>query len=335
MLKKIVFFLISVSFMFFGVDTSFAQEEDAEGSEDHPMISRYENSYIIGYENINYDRLVFPAYLEGEEMSESVEAEGEVTRILYVAPENLSSLQVHRNYQMALQDAGFTIVFECMEQCDSIEDMVYGDNQRLKNYEPSWLPEEALLPWNTKDERYFLAELPDQEGTVYVSVYTALHQTEGKEELADHPVTLIQILEEKPMDTGKVKVNIDAETMANDIEKTGSVRIYGIHFETGQADIKPKSESTLAEIAELLNNNPDLNLGVVGHTDAMGGLEYNMDLSERRSAAVAEYLVSEYEISNERLSPHGVAFLAPEATNETEEGRALNRRVELVKLFEQ
>ncbi|MFW6160993.1 MAG: OmpA family protein [Acidobacteriota bacterium] len=308
-------------------------QEDAEGSKDHPLLSRYEGSYILGYEHIDYDRLVLPAGLEGEEMSESVEAEGEVTRILYVAPEGLSSLQVHRNYQMALSDAGFTTVYECLDDCVPIEDMVYGSNQRLHNYDPSWLPDEALLPWNTKDERYFLAELPDPEGTVYVSVYTALHSLpEGKEELVGHPITLIQVLEEKPMDTGKVNVNLDAAAMAKDLDETGKVRLYGIHFDTDKATIKPSSESTLTEIAALLNEHSDLKLAVVGHTDMTGTLEHNRELSQKRAEAVVEYLTSQHGISADRLVPYGVGPLTPAATNDTEEGRAANRRVELIKM---
>ncbi len=332
MIRKITFSLFFVCLVF-GSPLLASAQQDAEGGKDHPLLSPYDGSYILGYEHIDYDRLVLPAGLEGEEMSESVEAEGEVTRILYVAPEGLSSLQIHRNYQMALKDAGFTMIFECLDECDPIEDMVYGEDQRLHNYDPSWLPDEALLPWNTKDERYFLAKLPDPEGAVYVSAYTALHSLpEGKEQLVGHPVTLIQILEEKPMETGKVKVNVDAEAMAEDIEEKGSVRVYGIHFDTDKAKIKEKSESTLAEIAALLEQYPDLSLGVVGHTDAIGSIEYNMELSQKRAEAVVGFLSSEHGISENRLTPYGVGPLAPVASNEDENGRAQNRRVELVKL---
>jgi outer membrane protein OmpA-like peptidoglycan-associated protein len=80
-----------------------------------------------------------------------------------------------------------------------------------------------------------------------------------------------------------------------------------------------------------LNENPELELYVVGHTDYTGSLEYNMDLSKRRAKALVERLVSEYNIAKERLIPAGVGPLSPELTNETETGRAENRRVELVK----
>ena len=314
MLKKILLCLISFSFMFLGVDTSFAQEEDAEGSEDHPMITRYEGSHITDYQQFAYDRQELVTGIEEDEFVRAT-FEGTVTRIHYLAPEGRSEFEVHRNYQLALQNAGFEITYECIDNEDECKKI--GRDIPLAGF---------FTNRYSSHHHYSLARLSNSSGDIYVAVFTA--RRHGNR-------TLLTVVEEQPMETGKVHVDTDAESMAKDIDDTGRVMIYGIHFDTGQANIKPESESTLSEIADLLNNNLDLNLGVVGHTDAVGALEYNMDLSERRAAAVVEYLVSEYEISDERLSPHGVAFLAPEATNETEEGRALNRRVELIKLLEQ
>jgi outer membrane protein OmpA-like peptidoglycan-associated protein len=138
-------------------------------------------------------------------------------------------------------------------------------------------------------------------------------------------------VEEKPMETGKVKVNIDAEAMANDIDEKGSVRIYGVHFDTDKATIKEKSESTLDEIAKLMKQNSGINLHVVGHTDATGSMEHNMELSKKRAQAVVEFLTSEKGVSADRLTSYGVGPLAPVASNEEKDGRARNRRVELVK----
>jgi OOP family OmpA-OmpF porin len=126
------------------------------------------------------------------------------------------------------------------------------------------------------------------------------------------------------------QVSANAATMGADIERTGKVAVYGIFFDTDQAVIKPESEPTLQEIAQLLENNPDLQLFVVGHTDATGGLGHNMQLSEERAAAVVEALASRCGIERGRLEAHGVGPLAPVASNASEDGRAKNRRVELV-----
>jgi outer membrane protein OmpA-like peptidoglycan-associated protein len=130
------------------------------------------------------------------------------------------------------------------------------------------------------------------------------------------------------MEIGLVTVNADA--LAKDIARTGHVAIYGIYFDTGKADLKPESEPVLKEIAKLLQHNPELKLYVVGHTDNVGDLTYNMKLSQARANAVVEELVSKYGVDAKRLKAHGVGPLSPVVSNNTEEGRAKNRRVELV-----
>lgn len=124
---------------------------------------------------------------------------------------------------------------------------------------------------------------------------------------------------------------VDADAMAKEIARTGKVSLYGIYFDTGKSVLKPESDSTLEQIATLLNNNRSLSLYVVGHTDGTGDFGSNITLSEQRAAAVRDALVSRYGIDQSRLSPHGVGPLAPASTNETDDGRTLNRRTELVK----
>jgi OOP family OmpA-OmpF porin len=121
-----------------------------------------------------------------------------------------------------------------------------------------------------------------------------------------------------------------AEVMANDISATGHFAVYGIYFDTDKADIKPESEPALAEMAKLLKNNPALNVFIVGHTDNTGTFEHNMKLSLDRATSVVNALVSKHAIAAARLKPYGVASLAPVASNKTEDGKAKNRRVELV-----
>jgi outer membrane protein OmpA-like peptidoglycan-associated protein len=126
------------------------------------------------------------------------------------------------------------------------------------------------------------------------------------------------------------EVVADAESMARDISTTGRTAVYGIYFDFDRADIKPESEAALREIAKLLGEDPRLRLHVVGHTDNVGDLDYNMRLSQRRAQAVVVALTSEYGIASGRLRPAGIGPLAPAAPNTSEEGRAKNRRVELV-----
>jgi outer membrane protein OmpA-like peptidoglycan-associated protein len=137
----------------------------------------------------------------------------------------------------------------------------------------------------------------------------------------------LHICEEKAMTQ---EVTADAKSMAQDISATGKVAIYGIYFDFNKAEVKPESESIMKEIANLLKQNPKLNLYIVGHTDNVGALNANMDLSQRRADAVVQALVSKHGVDAKRLVSKGVGPLCPVAANKTEEGRAKNRRVELV-----
>lgn len=138
----------------------------------------------------------------------------------------------------------------------------------------------------------------------------------------------LRIVEKKAM---AQYIVVDAAAMSGDLKTTGHVALYGIFFDTGKAEVKPESKPALDEIAKLLKQDPALKLKVVGHTDMVGSQEANLKLSEARGEAVVQALVSQYGIQPNRLKGYGVGALAPVATNDTEEGRARNRRVELVK----
>ena len=116
----------------------------------------------------------------------------------------------------------------------------------------------------------------------------------------------------------------------SDINTTGHAAVYGIYFDTDKADIRPESEPTLEEITKLLSKDGSLKLYLVGHTDSTGEFAHNMKLSEARANAVMNALVSKHAIPAARLRAYGVGPLAPVASNRNEEGRAKNRRVELV-----
>lgn len=123
----------------------------------------------------------------------------------------------------------------------------------------------------------------------------------------------------------------NAAALAGDLARTGHVAVPGIYFATNKADLDPRSATAIAEIAKLLAADPSLTVAVVGHTDAVGGVDANLKLSQARAGAVVAELVGKHRIAAARLKPYGVSSLAPVAPNDSEEGRAKNRRVELVK----
>ena len=126
-------------------------------------------------------------------------------------------------------------------------------------------------------------------------------------------------------------ITANAAAFSNDLGSTGHAAVYGIYFDTGKADVKPESGPALDEIAKLLKGQAALKVHIVGHTDNTGSLDTNMKLSQARADAVAQALVAKYGIDKARLRSFGVASLAPVASNDTDEGKAKNRRVELVK----
>lgn len=138
----------------------------------------------------------------------------------------------------------------------------------------------------------------------------------------------VWIVEEAEMEQDIV---VDAKSMMSDINAQGRVALYGIYFDFDKSNVKPESEPTLKEISKLLSENPKLKLYVVGHTDNVGDYSYNIKLSQSRAEAVAKTLVSEYNVDKNRLTSAGVGPLCPLTSNDTEEGKSKNRRVELIK----
>jgi len=129
----------------------------------------------------------------------------------------------------------------------------------------------------------------------------------------------------------KQEIVANAETFKNDLRSTGHVAVYGIFFDTNKADIKADSAQAIAEIAKLLQADPGLKVHVVGHTDSTGLLDANLRLSQERAEAVLQALIRTHGIVAARLHAFGAGPFAPVASNDTEDGRAKNRRVELVK----
>ena len=140
--------------------------------------------------------------------------------------------------------------------------------------------------------------------------------------------TKLVIIEKQAM---QQEVTLDANAMSGALGETGKVAVYGILFDTGKSDLKAESKLALNEISKLLQQNPGLKLYVVGHTDMVADAASNVKLSQARAQSVVSALVA-LGVATERLIAHGDGPYAPVASNKTEEGRAKNRRVELVEI---
>ena len=143
----------------------------------------------------------------------------------------------------------------------------------------------------------------------------------GSGSIAEHIVKEIALTQD---------VVASAADLSNGLNASGHTVVNGILFDTGKSDVKPESDAALKEVANLLLQHLTLKLYVVGHTDNVGASAANIELSKRRAAAVVQILTSKYGIVANRLEPFGNGPFAPVASNATEEGRASNRRVEIV-----
>lgn len=319
--KAITLFFIILAV---GLIGQYSYAEDIAGSSDHPMVSRYDGSSITDYDFREFDEyeiLLGKVKRDPEDpaskIAESSESlEGKITKISYYLPEDRSTLEAFRNYEDALKAAGFEILFTCSNNDCGGRDF----NHKVVEYKHGFGD-------NYSEQRFLAAKLTRGEGDVYVSLYTVKNTSGGGPD-RNHIYTQVDIIEIAPMQ--EAMVTVDANAMAEEIFETGSISIYGILFDFDKADIKPESAATIKEIATLLNNNPNLKLFIVGHTDNKGSLDYNTNLSQHRAEAVVGVLVSEHGIESARVTPKGLGFLAPVASNSSEEGRAKNRRVELV-----
>ncbi|MEK1888193.1 MAG: OmpA family protein [Phyllobacterium sp.] len=357
-------FRIALAICFLGGAVNGAQANaeiptnDVEGARDNARIKRYEGSLIVHYEKLSYTDFSVPLgplkASEDEQARDTsnnrvfvpekkLDVEGTLTRIAYVTPTERSPLEVLRNYEDEITADKGEILFECKtEGCggDATLSSKGGGGEMslmMSFFHASDLTEDdfstgsCALTSSIKDQRFFTAKLPASDGDTYVTVQTyTLLGGNYCEALVGRTVALVHVLEPKSRD--KKMVAVGAKEMASSLGSQGSISLYGIYFETDKSEVKAESAPMLKEIAKLLESDPKLSVIVVGHTDNQGKFAYNVDLSGRRAAAVKKELVSTYKVNANRLTTAGAGMMAPVASNDSEEGRAKNRRVVLVKL---
>jgi outer membrane protein OmpA-like peptidoglycan-associated protein len=307
-------------------------EDTVKGAKDHPLLSRFEGSKMVAYEVKEFDETSLPASKRGYRrepqgyyFEKTLDLEGKVTRIAYLVPRERSSLEVLRNYQMALEKAGLKILYTCAKEACGESPGDYWLRAKLDRNFLKSSDADSAFRYGSREPRYLVASGTRPDGSpLHVAVYvvTPKQDYEGG--------AYVEIVEGKPMETGKVATNMNAAEMAKNIAVDGKVAVYGVYFDTGKAEVKPDSKPALDEMAKLLQQDPKLKVFVVGHTDNQGELAQNLSLSQKRAESVVKSLAEGYKVDPRRLSPKGVASYAPLASNREDAGRQKNRRVELV-----
>jgi outer membrane protein OmpA-like peptidoglycan-associated protein len=327
---------------------------DRKGSTDHPLLKRYEGSFVVASEQKAFAAFALPLsrleVVTGQrdqnrnrvhEPRNKKPLEGPYTRLVYLIPANRSPLEVMRNYDDEIKSKGGKTLFECQgPDCGGNATRSSGGGSGDMSMAMYLYPAErvtdkfgtnghcAVAGGPIADQRYMAAEIPNRGAHVSILTYSLQPRTPACKAFSGRTIAVIDIVESKPRETKMVTVN--ASEMASAISTAGRVALYGILFDFNKADINPASEPTLEQIGKLLKGQPALKLLVVGHTDNVGTFPFNMDLSLRRAAAVVVALTSRYGATKDRLFPVGVSYASPVAPNSTEDGRAKNRRVELV-----
>lgn len=313
---------------------------DVTGGKDHPIVSRFAGSQLIGYQQLEFDtgRFYLPSKEAGYDPAKELDThkpvsrEGRVTRLLYVAPAGKTPLEVHRNFERALKGAGLKVV----TAVDGRKawwgpGSHWRDNFERLSFQSPFAAD--ISPFDRNDALYVYGTLTRGGVEVAVSVLTGPLSGFPKSHYKTPDATAqaavaVQIVEPKPMATGQVTVSADG--IGKGLEADGRIALYGIYFDTGKAELKPESKAQIDEMVALLRTRPQVRVHIVGHTDNVGALDANLVLSLRRAEAVVAALVTTHKIDAKRLSARGVASLSPVASNRSEAGRALNRRVELV-----
>jgi len=306
-------FLFSIVALMISTNLFAQRTTDIEGSKDYPLVSRFIGSIIEWYQVRNFDRY-FILSLNDNKIS-NFEIDGKITRIQYSVGKEHSIFEIFKSYENSLKGSDFEILTTLNDKnCGAnLQEQLYNDEFNGLNK----LPREALNPGD--DEFYYLAAKKNIENkNIFIVVYTAF-------ERGDLLVTF-DAIEVQALEKGLVTV----KDLDSDLSQNGHIAIYGIHFDSGKSEIKQGSTQTLKNIAEFLNTHPNKKYIIAGHTDNKGNFDVNLKLSLERANAVLNELVTNYNVKVTQLKAYGDGSTAPIATNTTDEGRAKNRRVEIV-----
>jgi len=306
---------LTIVLLITGVSLLFAQENDE-------IISLYKGSKLIFDDDIGFETHY---YLTSDASQEAID--GKMNRKFCSAPSGVSTYEIIKNYEKAISSKGGTIIHlsrnafsyvdkKTGEKIKFMEDYFSNGRvgDRLLSNTDLWAY--ANLPSEAED--YVVGKISTPEHDIYISVAAAVFS-----DITYY--TIVTVLAD-PMDMGNVTLNV----LNDGIAKNGRVPIYDIYFDTGKSEVKEESSAALKTIAEYLKANIDSKFLIVGHTDNTGDFDANLTLSNDRAKAVINILINNYDIDPSQLKAFGVGSASPQISNKTAEGKARNRRVELV-----
>jgi OOP family OmpA-OmpF porin len=253
--------------------------------------------------------------------------EGEVTRTVWrTETSGLTTLQLLRPLREQLQGQGFTVIFECETLgCGGFDFRFATD-----------VLAEPDMHVDLGDFRFLSATRLDPAGPVVVGVLVSRSAANGfiqvttvgpESASADTPLSAADVTD-KPL--AVLPTPAGPDEFARLVRQEGSVALDDLAFESGSARLGAGDFPSLKTLAAYLAENPDKSAVLVGHTDASGSLAVNIALSKARASSVRDRLIEVHGVPQARVLAEGVGYLSPRASNDTPEGRAQNRRVEVM-----
>lgn len=295
--------------------TALAQKPDVKGSKDHPLISRFDGFRIDKYQETQFDLYDLPIgpAKDSKTYGDTLTLEGKITKISYrYEGESIPSLlQLFRSYENVFKDDKVEVLFSCFKlDCGAgAKDLVRtaAVSKRLLN---------NFMTFG--EHAYHAVKIRSKDTDVYVGVFLKVERANVAYELA--------FVEVQSMNEG----NIALGDIEKGIAETGKQAFYGLYFDTGKSTLKASSKDELSLLAEYLSNHASSQFFIVGHTDNVGSYQANIALSEQRATSVISALRDDYNLDVTNLTAIGIGPVSPVTSNVSDDGKAQNRRVELV-----
>jgi outer membrane protein OmpA-like peptidoglycan-associated protein len=282
------------------------------GAEKRDPIPSFPESRVIKHTVKDLEAYWIPTgKLTGDGQAEKFQVvEGKWTHTTFANPRGSSVIEIGRMFDQKLRDAGFEIVYDCRDgDC--------GQGGRKTNGD--W--------WDmTYQRRFLVAQLERPRGDLWVCVHV---QAKGPNVAGTHDVDVIEAKPE-PREEKVVADETDAGWLEHELSESGHVAVRGIGFDTKKLTVLGSSSPTMNAVAQLFSRDPRRKLMVVVHGDGSGDVKTDVQRCRREAAAIVQELVKKRGVAPSRVIGDGVGPLAPVASSATPEGRALNRRVELV-----
>jgi OOP family OmpA-OmpF porin len=302
---------------------------DAPDCADVGGLKRFEGSSIVICDHRNFAEYTLPTgktlSYDGRSRRGEFEAyinlEGRLTQNVYAVPKGASSAEVFRNYRAELAAKGYDILFEA-KQADL--------GPSLGSFFEEMGPGSQIWAYSPDEARYAAAVRDDGGKKTYIALYVIEYEF-GYEPRFRPEKGQVMVRVDSVQVSGLTDrmVTVSPAQVATALSTEGRIALYGILFDFNKATIKPDSRPTLDAVAKFLTEHPTQNIVLTGYTDDVGGVDFNMRLSQARAEAVAADLIGTYGIQASRIRAKGLGSQAPVTSNDTEEGRSKNRRVEL------